>query len=156
MLCASVCLVVTSRGLAVKLQTPRHASGDMSGKTSDLYVVGMLGPPETWMVPEAAVSNPARPSRRCSSPSTVDSAARRACYEQPGPALPGARAAAGGRPTSAINTLAMKARVLTLEEVQVHAMLATVHDDAYSEYMDLESMEEMRERVGRDARRDVT
>jgi hypothetical protein len=33
----------------------------MSGKTSDLYVVGMLGPPETWMVPEAAVSNPARP-----------------------------------------------------------------------------------------------
>jgi hypothetical protein len=26
----------------------------------------------------------------------------------------------------------MKARVLTLEGVQVHAMLATVHDDAYS------------------------
>jgi len=26
----------------------------------------------------------------------------------------------------------MKARVLTLEEVQVHTMLATVHDDAYS------------------------
>jgi hypothetical protein len=50
----------------------------------------------------------------------------------------------------------MKARVLTLEEVQVHAMLATVHDDAYSEYLDLKSMEEMRERVGRDARRDVT
>ena len=38
----------------------------------------------------------------------------------------------------------------------VHAMLATVHDDAYSEYVDLKSMEEMRERVGRDARRDVT
>jgi hypothetical protein len=50
----------------------------------------------------------------------------------------------------------MKARVLTLEEVQVRAMLATVHDDAYSEYVDLKSMEEMRERVGRDARRDVT
>ena len=33
-------------------------------------------------------------------------------------------------PTSAVDTLAMKARVLTLEEVQVHAMLATVHDDA--------------------------
>ena len=41
----------------------------------------------------------------------------------------------------------MKARVLPLEEVQVHAMLATVHDDAYSEYVDLKSMEEMRERV---------
>ena len=41
----------------------------------------------------------------------------------------------------------MKARVLTLEEAQVHAMLATVHDDAYSEYPDLKSMEEMRERV---------
>jgi hypothetical protein len=27
----------------------------------------------------------------------------------------------------------MKARVLPLEEVQVRAMLATVHDDAYSE-----------------------
>jgi len=26
----------------------------------------------------------------------------------------------------------MKAPVLTLEEVQVHTMLATVHDDAYS------------------------
>ena len=50
----------------------------------------------------------------------------------------------------------MKARVLSLEEAQVHAMLATVHDDAYSEYLDLKSMEEMRERVGRDARRDVT
>jgi hypothetical protein len=47
-------------------------------------------------------------------------------------------------------------RLLTLEEAQVHAMLATVHDDAYSEYLDLKSMEEMRERVGRDARRDVT
>ena len=47
----------------------------------------------------------------------------------------------------------MKARVLTLEEAQVHAMLATVHDDAYSEYLDLKSTEEMRERVGRDARR---
>ncbi len=46
--------------------------------------------------------------------------------------------------------------MLTLEEVQVHTMLATVHDDAYSEYVDLESMEEMRERVVRDARRDVT
>ena len=32
-------------------------------------------------------------------------------------------------PTSAVDTLAMKARVLMLEEVQVHAMLATVHDD---------------------------
>ena len=52
--------------------------------------------------------------------------------------------------------LAMKARVLTLWEVQVHAMLATVHDDAYSAYVDLKSTEEMRERVGRDARRDVT
>jgi len=81
------------------------------------------------MVPDAVVSNPPRSSRRCSSPSTVDSAARRACYEQPGPALPGGRAA--GRPTSAVDTLAMKARVPTLEEVQVHAMLATVHDDAY-------------------------
>ena len=50
----------------------------------------------------------------------------------------------------------MKARVLTLEEVQVHAMLATVHDDAYSAYVDLKSTEEMRERVGREARRDVT
>jgi hypothetical protein len=30
-------------------------------------------------------------------------------------------------------------------------MLATVHDDADSEYVDLKSMEEMRERVGRDA-----
>jgi hypothetical protein len=37
--------------------------------------------------------------------------------------------------------------VLTLEEVQVHTMLTTVHDDAYSEYLDLKSMEEMRERV---------
>ena len=45
------------------------------------------------------------------------------------------------------DTLAIKARVLTLEEAQVHAMLATVHDDAYSEYLDLKSMEEMRERV---------
>jgi hypothetical protein len=45
------------------------------------------------------------------------------------------------------NTLADKARVLTLEEAQVHAMLATVHDDAYSEYLDLKSMDEMRERV---------
>ena len=35
----------------------------------------------------------------------------------------------------------MKAWVLTLEEVQVHTMLATVHDDAYSEYLDLKSME---------------
>jgi hypothetical protein len=41
----------------------------------------------------------------------------------------------------------MKARVLTREEVQVHAMLATAHDDAYREYVDLKSMEEMRERV---------
>jgi hypothetical protein len=41
----------------------------------------------------------------------------------------------------------MKARVLTLEEAQVHAMLATVHNDAYSEYLDLKSMDEMRERV---------
>ena len=37
--------------------------------------------------------------------------------------------------------------MLTLEEVQVHTMLTTVHDDAYSEYLDLKSMEEMRERV---------
>ena len=50
----------------------------------------------------------------------------------------------------------MKARVLTLEEVQVHTMLATGHDDAYSEHVDLKSLEEMRERVGRGARRDVT
>ena len=41
----------------------------------------------------------------------------------------------------------MKARVLTLEEVLVHAMLATVHDHAYGEHLDLKSMEEMRERV---------
>jgi hypothetical protein len=47
-------------------------------------------------------------------------------------------------------------RVLTQEKVQVHTMLTTVHDDAYSEHVDLKSMEEMRERVGRDARRDVT
>ena len=33
--------------------------------------------------------------------------------------------------------LAMKARVLTLEKVQVREMLGTVHDDAYSEYVDL-------------------
>ena len=46
--------------------------------------------------------------------------------------------------------------MLTLEEVRVHSMLATGHDDAYSEYLDLKSLEEMRERVGRDARRDVT
>jgi len=59
-------------------------------------------------------------------------------------------------PDKRADTLAMKARVLTLEEVQVHAMLATVHDDAYSAYVDLKSTEEMRERVGRDARRDVT
>ena len=31
----------------------------------------------------------------------------------------------------------MKARVLTLEKVQVREMLSTVHDDAYSEYVDL-------------------
>jgi len=59
-------------------------------------------------------------------------------------------------PDKRADTLAMKARVLTLEEVQVHTMLATVHDDAYSEHVDLKSLEEMRERVGRDARRDVT
>ena len=59
-----------------------------------LSTKSVLEPPETWMVPEAAVSNPPRSSRRCSSPSTVDSAARRACYDQPGPALPGGRAAA--------------------------------------------------------------
>ena len=59
-------------------------------------------------------------------------------------------------PDKRADTLAMKARVLTLEEVQVHAMLATVHDDAYSAYLDLKSTEEMRERVGREARRDVT
>ncbi len=41
----------------------------------------------------------------------------------------------------------MKARVLTLEELQVHAMLATVHDDAYNEYLDLRSLEETREEV---------
>ena len=29
----------------------------------------------------------------------------------------------------------------------MHAMLATVHDDAYREYLDLKSMEEMRDRV---------
>src|SRR6185312_16237861 len=36
-------------------------------------------------------------------------------------------------PDKRADTLAMKARVLTLEEVQVHTMLATGHDDAYSE-----------------------
>jgi hypothetical protein len=41
----------------------------------------------------------------------------------------------------------MKARVLTLEEVQVHAMLATVHDDAYNEYLDLRALEETREEM---------
>ena len=41
----------------------------------------------------------------------------------------------------------MKARVLTLEKVQVRATLGTVHDDAYSEYVDLKSMEETREKV---------
>jgi len=41
--------------------------------------------------------------------------------------------------------------VLTLWEVQVHAMLATVHDDADSEYVNFMSMEERRERVGRGA-----
>ena len=46
--------------------------------------------------------------------------------------------------------------MLTLEEVQVHAMPATVRDDAYSEYVDLKSMEEMRERVAGSAPRDVT
>ena len=45
-------------------------------------------------------------------------------------------------PDKRADTLAMKARVLTLEEVQVHAMLATVHDDAYSAYLDLKSTEE--------------
>ena len=59
-------------------------------------------------------------------------------------------------PDKRADTLAMKARVLTLEEVQVHTMLATGHDDAYSEHVDLKSLEEMREGVGRDARRDVT
>ena len=34
-------------------------------------------------------------------------------------------------PDKRADTLAMKARVLTLEEVQVHTMLATGHDDAY-------------------------
>jgi len=115
----------------------------MSGKTSDLYVVGMLGSPETWMVPEAAVSNPARSSRRCSSPSTVDSAARRACYEQPGPALPGGRAAAlrvrGPNLGEYADSLVAKA--------QVRATLATISDDAYNEYLDLRSLEETREEV---------
>jgi hypothetical protein len=59
-------------------------------------------------------------------------------------------------PDKRADTLAMKARVLTLAKVQVHTMLATGHDDAYSEYLDLKSLKEMRERVGRDARRDVT
>ena len=59
-------------------------------------------------------------------------------------------------PDKRADTLAMKARVLTLEKVQVREMLGTVHDDAYSEYLDLKSLEETRERVGRDARRDVT
>ena len=54
-------------------------------------------------------------------------------------------------PDKRADTLAMKARVLTLEEVQVHAMLATVHDDADSEYVNFMSMEERRERVGRGA-----
>ena len=102
----------------------------MSGKTSDLYVVRMLGPPETWMVPEAAVSNPPRSSRRCSSPSTVDSAARRACYEQPGPALAGGRAAVRVRGPNLgeyADSLVAKA--------QVRATLVTISDDAYNEYL---------------------
>ena len=115
----------------------------MSGKTSDLYVVGMLGSPETWMVPEAAVSNPARSSRRCSSPSTVDSAARRACYDRAGPALPGGRAAAvrvrGPNLGEYADSLVAKA--------QVRATLATISDDAYNEYLDLRSLEETREEV---------
>jgi len=65
MLCASVCLVVTSRGLAVKLQTPRHASGDMSGKTSDLYVVGMLGPPACFPGGDDRVEGRQRFVERC-------------------------------------------------------------------------------------------
>ena len=100
----------------------------------------LLGPPETWMVPEAAVSNPARSSRRCSSPSTVDSAARRACYEQPGPALPGGRVAAvrvrGPNLGEYADSLVANA--------QVRATLATISDDAYNEYLDLRSL-------GRDA-----
>ena len=93
--------------------------------------------------PEAAVSNPPRSSRRCSSPSTVDSAARRACYEQPGPALPGGRAAAvrvrGPNLGEYADSLVAKA--------QVRATLATISDDAYNEYLDLRSLEETREEV---------
>jgi hypothetical protein len=94
------------------------------------------------MVPEAAVSNPPRSSRRCSSPSTVDSAARRACYEQPGPALPGGRAAVRVRGPNLgeyADSLVAKA--------QVRATLATISDDAYNEYLDLRSLEETREEV---------
>jgi hypothetical protein len=89
-----------------------------------LSTKSVLEPPETWMVPEAAVSNPPRSSRRCSSPSTVDSAARRACQEQPG---------------EYADSLVAKA--------QVRATLATISDDAYNEYLDLRSLEEMREEV---------
>jgi hypothetical protein len=96
------------------------------------------------MVPEAAMSNPARSSRRCSSPSTMDSAARRACEEQPDPALPGGRAAAvrvrgGPNPGEYADSLVAKA--------QVRATLATFSDDAYNEYLDLRSLEETREEV---------
>jgi len=104
------------------------------------------------MVPEAAVSNPPRSSRRCSSPSTVDSAARRACYEQPGPALPGGRAAVRVRGPNLgeyADSLVAKA--------QVRATLATISDDAYNEYLDLRSLEETREGwPGRRRRRAVT
>ena len=95
------------------------------------------------MVPDAAVSNPPRSSRRRSSPSTVDSAARRACYDQPGPALPGRRAAAvrvrGPNLGEYADSLVAKA--------QVRAPLATISDDAYNEHLDLRFLEEMREEV---------
>ncbi len=76
-------------------------------------------------------------------PSTVDSAARRACYEQSGPALPGGRAAAvrvrGHNLGEYSDSLVAKA--------QVRATLATISDDAYNEYLDLRSLEETREEV---------
>ena len=85
------------------------------------------------MVPEAAVSNPPRSSRRCSSPSTVDSAARRACRSSRAQHYREAeRLLEALPPDKRGDSLSMKAPVLTLEEVQVHTILATVHDDAYS------------------------
>jgi len=72
----------------------------------------------------------------------VDSAARRACYEQPGPALPGGRAAVRVR----VPNLGEYADSL-VAKAQVRATLATISDDAYNEYLDLRSLEETREEV---------